>query len=209
LFIEEFLVGEEASIFAVTDGEDYIILPPSQDHKRIYDGDKGKNTGGMGAYAPAPIIDDNMMRIIERKIVSKTIEALRKENKSYSGCLYCGLMITDTGPQLIEYNCRFGDPETQVVLPIIEGDFLELLDSTARGKLNIESIEYKNSSAVCVIAASKGYPDKYEKGFEIEGLNNISEDNIIVYHAGTKLLEDKVVTNGGRVLGVTARYKKL
>ncbi len=203
IIIEEFLVGEEASIFAITDGEDYICLPSSQDHKRIGDNDTGKNTGGMGAYSPAPVITSALLKEIEEKIFSPTLKALRDENKKFNGCLYCGLMITAEGPKVVEFNCRFGDPETQAVLPLLDGDLLELLYSAAVGKINKNAVGYNNGSAVCVVAASKGYPDSYKKGFEIKGLGETIKD-IIVFHAGTRYFENKVVTNGGRVLGVTA-----
>ena len=208
IIIEEFLVGEEASIFAITDGKEFVCLPSSQDHKRIGDNDTGKNTGGMGAYAPAPIITDEMLCRIENEIVSPTLKALVNENKKFNGCLYCGLMITKESPKVVEFNCRFGDPETQAVLPLLEGDFLELLFSAAYGSLNIDSVHYSGGASVCVVAASKGYPDKYEKGFEITGLNEINNNEIIVFHAGTKEENGKYFTNGGRVLGVTSLIKK-
>ncbi len=203
IVIEEYMEGEEASIFAITDGKEYVILPSSQDHKRIFDGDKGKNTGGMGAYSPAPIITNEMLIVIEDTIIKPTIAALSKERKFYTGCLYCGLMITKNGPKVVEYNCRFGDPEIQAVLPVLEGDFLKLLFSASIGNIDKNAIKYNNGSAVCVIATSGGYPDKYDKGFEIQGLNQIHNESVIIYHAGTKEIEGKIVTNGGRVLGIT------
>ena len=203
VLIEEFLEGEEASVLAVTDGEDFICLPASQDHKRIGENDTGKNTGGMGAYAPTPIITDVLMEEIKSRIIQPTLKALFDTNKKFIGCLYVGLMITKEGPKVVEFNCRFGDPEAQAVLPLLKGDFLELLYSAAKGKLNMQAIEYSGGSAVCVVAASLGYPDEYEKGFEITGLDNLPE-KIIVFHAGTKEENGKIVTNGGRVLGVTA-----
>lgn len=204
IVIEECLFGEEASIFAICDGNDFITLPSAQDHKRIFDGDKGKNTGGMGAYSPAPIVTDEILKQVEERIIRPTLDGLRKEGIEYIGCLYCGLMITDEGPKVIEFNCRFGDPETQAVLPIVKGDFLDLLYSAASGKINKNSVSYQGGSAVCVIAASLGYPDTFEKGFEIFGLNKNYGDDIIIYHSGTKKYEDKIITNGGRVLGITA-----
>jgi phosphoribosylamine--glycine ligase len=208
IVIEEFMNGLEASIFAITDGEDYVILPLAQDHKRIYDNDEGKNTGGMGAYAPASLITDKLMAEIEDKIISRTINALAGTNKKYNGCLYAGIMITKSGPKVVEFNCRFGDPETQVVLPIIEGDFLQLLYSTAKGKIDKECIKNSDSCAVCVVASSKGYPDNYEKGKIISGIDNVDDDDTIVFHAGTMLVEDKIVTNGGRVFGITKIDRK-
>ena len=207
IIIEEFLTGEEASIFAITDGDDYICLPSAQDHKRIGDSDTGKNTGGMGAYSPARVISPAMLSEIKEKIISPTLNALREENKKFNGCLYCGLMITTEGPKVVEFNCRFGDPETQAVLPLLEGDFLELLVSTADGRINKNAVKYNNGAAVCVVAASQGYPDSYKKGFEILGLDKIDKD-IIIFQAGTKYSENKIVTNGGRVLGVTAIVEK-
>lgn len=209
IIVEEYMVGQETSIFAITDGKDFVTLPASQDHKRIFDGDKGKNTGGMGAYAPAPVVDDALKKNIEDNIIRKTIDALNEENKKYIGCLYAGLMLTSEGPKVVEFNCRFGDPETQAVLPIIDGDFLELLYSAAKGNINADSVRNSKSCAVCVVTSSAGYPESYEKGFVINGLNDAdSLDDIIVYHAGTKVLNEKIVTNGGRVLGVTAINKE-
>ena len=207
IIIEEFLFGEEASIFAITDGDKFICLPSSQDHKRIGDNDTGKNTGGMGAYSPAPLVTKELQDRIENEIISPTLKAMSKEKKKFNGCLYCGLMINEGIPKVVEFNCRFGDPETQAVLPLLEGDFLELLYSAAIGNLNKDSVHYSGGSSVCVVAASKGYPEKYEKGFEISGLDNVN-DNIIVFHAGTKEENGKILTNGGRVLGITSLIKK-
>ncbi len=203
--IEEFLIGEEASVFAITDGDNFITLPVSQDHKRALDGDKGKNTGGMGAYAPAKIVDNKLLEEIKRNIIKPTLNALKEENRKYVGCLYAGIIITNDGPKVIEFNCRFGDPETQVVLPLCDGDFVELFYSAANGKLNKNSVKYNGGASVCVVAASKGYPDKYEKGFEISGLEKFEKNgSILIYHAGTILEDGKVLSNGGRVLGVTS-----
>ena len=206
--IEEFLVGEEASIFAISDGENFITLPTAQDHKRALDGDKGKNTGGMGAYAPAKLIDSKLLDEIKRKIVKPTLLALNEENRKYIGCLYAGIIVTKEGPKVIEFNCRFGDPETQVVLPLCDGDFVKLFYSAASEKLDRKSVQYNGGSSVCVVAASSGYPDNYEKGFEIKGLEKFNEsEEIIIYHAGTKSDNNKILTNGGRVLGVTSVIK--
>jgi len=206
LIIEEFLVGEEASIFAITDGERFICLPAAQDHKRIGNGDSGKNTGGMGAYAPAPIITEELLKEIETRIIKPVLDQMLSTENKFVGCLYAGLILTKSGPKVIEFNCRFGDPETQVVLPILDGDFLELLYSSAVGNLNLNAVEYSGGCSVCVVAASKGYPDNYEKGFVINGLEKI-DDEVIVYHAGTKREDQKILTNGGRVLGVTSVIK--
>ncbi len=178
-------------------------MPSAQDHKRIGDNDTGKNTGGMGAYSPAPIISENILKEIEYKIISPTLKAMEKEGRPFAGCLYCGLMITDKGAKVVEFNCRFGDPETQVVLPLLKGDFLQLLYSASAGLLDKNVVQYSGGSSVCVVLASKGYPDSHNKGFEITGLEN-TDDDIIVYHAGTKKSGDKVLTNGGRVLGATS-----
>ncbi|HSP89009.1 MAG TPA: phosphoribosylamine--glycine ligase [Ignavibacteriaceae bacterium] len=203
IVIEEFMEGEEASILVITDGKDFVCLPSSQDHKRIGDYDTGKNTGGMGAYSPAPVITNELLTQIENKIIKPTLEGMRNEDSSFSGCLYAGLMITKYGPKVVEFNCRFGDPETQVVLPILKGDFLKLLYSSANGKLDKNAVHYEDGCAVCIVASSKGYPDSYKKGFEISGLD-INDKKIIIYHAGTDEADEKIVTNGGRVLGVTA-----
>ncbi|MEI7810887.1 MAG: phosphoribosylamine--glycine ligase [Ignavibacteria bacterium] len=203
IVIEEFMTGQEASIFAVTDGKNFICLPSAQDHKRIGDNDTGKNTGGMGAYAPAPIVTHEILNEIEVNIIRPTLDALNGEGRKFNGCLYCGIMLTPNGPKVVEFNCRFGDPETQSVLPLLEGDFLQLLSSAAKGDVDKTSVSYNGGAAVCVVAASEGYPDKYEKGFEISGLDDV-HDEAIVFHAGTKKIDGKIVTDGGRVLGVTA-----
>jgi len=207
IIIEEFLIGEEASIFAITDGDNFICLPAAQDHKRIGDNDTGKNTGGMGAYAPAPIVTNEILKLVEEKIIKPTLNQLKKTGNKFVGCLYAGLMITKDGPKVIEFNCRFGDPETQAVLPLLNGDFLELLYSAANGKLNKEAVKYSGGTSVCIVAASKGYPDEYKKGFEIIGLDNPDED-VIIYQAGTRKENSKILTNGGRVLGVTSVINK-
>ncbi len=207
ILVEEFLSGQEASIFAITDGEKFVCLPSAQDHKRIGNNDTGKNTGGMGAYAPAPVVTPQIQKEVEETIIKPTLKALKDEGRPYSGCLYVGIMITAKGPKVIEFNCRFGDPETQVVLPLLKGDFLKLLYSAAKGKLNKGAVKYKGGCSVCVVAASNGYPDNYVKGYEISGLD-LNEPGIIIYHAGTKEENGKIVTNGGRVLGITSVIKK-
>lgn len=201
--IEEFMIGDEASIFAITDGEDFLTLPAAQDHKRIGDNDTGKNTGGMGAYAPTPLITKELETTINNNIIQPIIRQLKLEGSPFIGCLYAGLMITPEGPKVVEFNCRFGDPETQVVLPLLEGDFLKLLYSAAIGKIDKLSVYYSGGCSVCVVAASDGYPDKFEKGFEISGLHS-DDPEIIIYHAGTIEKEGKIFTNAGRVLGVTS-----
>lgn len=202
--IEEFMHGEEASVFAITDGSDYVLLPASQDHKRQYDNDKGKNTGGMGAFAPATNVTSALKEKIESKIVRPTIEGMKKEGVPFVGCLYCGLMIYNDEPKVVEFNVRFGDPETQAILELIEGDFVKLFYSAANGNIEKDSIRIlKDKYSVCVVLASEGYPDEYKTGFEISGVDSV-EDFASVYHAGTKDIEGKIVTNGGRVLSVVA-----
>lgn len=205
--IEEFLEGEELSVFVITDGTDYVILPPSQDHKRIGEGDTGKNTGGMGAYSPVPFVNDELIKEIETKVILPTLKGLRKNDSKFNGCLYCGLIKTKDGIKVIEYNCRFGDPEIQAVLQLIEGDFLELLQSTAIGKVNKDAVKYNGGSAICIVAASGGYPDKYEKGYKIEGISPNS-DILKTIHAGTSEKNGDIITSGGRVLNIVAVSSK-
>ena len=203
--IEEFLRGDEASFFVVTDGERFVPLASAQDHKRILDGDQGKNTGGMGAYAPAPLVNAGIAKEVLRNIVEPTIRGMKAEGNPFAGCLYVGLMITANGPKVVEYNCRFGDPEAQVVIPLVDGDFAEVLYTAAQKKLNPAIVHQHVGSAVCVVMASKGYPDEYETGKKIDGLNaHATERDVVVFHAGTKREGDCVVTAGGRVLGVTS-----
>ncbi len=205
LVIEDFLVGEEATVLALTDSKEFVVLPPAQDHKRVLDNDQGKNTGGMGAYAPAPIISETMLDRIKRSIIRPTLLGMAAEQRPYQGCLYVGLMITETGPKVVEYNCRMGDPEAQVVLPLFESDLCDLLCEIADGKLTTSRSNWENASAVCVVIASGGYPDKYEIGKPIVGLDQVEvEEGVKVFHAGTRKEKDVIVTNGGRVLGVTA-----
>ncbi|MCH7826691.1 MAG: phosphoribosylamine--glycine ligase [Bacteroidetes bacterium] len=204
IIVEDFLTGEEASIFAITDGENFICLPSSQDHKRIGENDTGLNTGGMGAYSPAPVVSDKILEEIKTKIIKPVLTAMRESGNKFVGCLYAGLMITNEGTKVIEFNCRFGDPETQAVLPLLGGDFLKLLYSAANGNLDKEAVTYNGGCSICVVASSKGYPEEYINGYEIKGLNNINCPSVIVYHAGTKQDKGKILTNGGRVFGVTA-----
>ena len=202
--IEEFLEGEEISVFALTDGTDYVVLPTAQDHKRILEGDRGKNTGGMGAYAPAPAGSAPTIRRIEQTVIKPTIDGMAEEARPYRGCLYIGLMLTAAGPKVLEYNCRFGDPETQVVLPLIDGDLVELLDACVSGEIRHVSVRLKQASAVCVVIASAGYPDEYKTGCSITGLQTRFEEDIVIFHAGTRREQEVIQTSGGRVLGVTA-----
>lgn len=203
--VEEFLNGEEASVFSLCDGANVVTLAPAQDHKRILDGDLGKNTGGMGAYAPAPIMTADLRERVHREIVRPTLDGMQSEGTPYTGCLYVGLMMTSGGPKVLEYNCRFGDPEAQVVIPLVEGDLAEILHSAACGSLDPERARLHPASAVCIVMASRGYPDAYEVGKEIHGLEQVkAEDGEVIFHAGTKMENGRTVTSGGRVLGVTA-----
>lgn len=205
IVVEEFMKGEEASIFVLTDGTHYKLLQPAQDHKQILDGDKGKNTGGMGAYAPAPVVSSALLKRIEKEIVVPTLNGMRAEGKAYKGCLYVGLMMTKEGPKVVEFNCRLGDPEAQVVLPLIDGDLFDILFACASNSLRTIDFRFHEASAVCVVMASRGYPDEYETGKPIEGLDAVlSDEGVIVFHAGTKKENGKTVSSGGRVLGVTA-----
>ncbi len=201
--IEEFLEGEELSLFVITDGKNYIMLPPSQDYKKIYDDNKGPNTGGMGAYAPVDFVTEETLEEIEDNIVIPTIEGMRKEGREFSGCLYCGLISTNDGVKVIEYNARFGDPETQSVLSLLDGRFDMLLLSVAQGLIDRDAVQILDKKAVNVVAASEGYPGSYEKGKEIFGLENVSPP-AKVFHAGTIEKNGKIYTNGGRVLAVNA-----
>ncbi len=203
--VEEFMNGEEASVFVLTDGTSYRLLQPAQDHKQILDGDKGKNTGGMGAYAPAPIVTDSIMVRVEKEIIKPTLDGMRADGKPYKGCLYVGLMMTPAGPKVVEFNCRLGDPEAQVVLPLLETDLFELLLACSNGTLRSVEVRHHPASAVCVVMASRGYPDSYETGKPIAGLDAIRpESGVVIFHAGTRKEKETVVTSGGRVLGVTA-----
>lgn len=206
--VEDFLEGEEVTILAFSDGKTIIPMVSSQDHKRIYDGDRGPNTGGMGAYAPTLIVDDRLMKRIYDEILEPTILGLEKEGRNFKGILYAGLMISEGGPKVMEFNCRFGDPETQVVLPLLKNDIAEIFLSIIEGELDLEEIEWTDHYALCVVIASPGYPGSYEKGAEIFGLERI-KDEATVFHAGTKLYNGKFITDGGRVLGVTAIDKSM
>ncbi|MDO9465098.1 MAG: phosphoribosylamine--glycine ligase [bacterium] len=205
IMIEECLVGEEASILAFCDGESFIPMVASQDHKAIYDGDKGPNTGGMGAYSPAPVINEDMMKTISSQVFQPIINKMEKKGMSYKGVLYAGLMITESGLKVLEFNVRFGDPETQVILPRLKTDLIDIMESCIDGKLNEASIEWRNETAVCVVIASGGYPGPYKKGEKIIGIKQAEElQDVVVFHAGTVLAGVDIATSGGRVLGVTA-----
>ena len=206
--IEEFMEGEEASLLAFVDGKTVVPMIASQDHKRIYDGDKGPNTGGMGTYAPAPVLTDALRDEAMKTILEPMVGAMQKEGMPYVGCLYAGLMITPQGPKVVEFNARFGDPETQVVLPLLDSDLGQITMACATGTLTADMVKWKDSSAACVILASKGYPEISSKGDVIHG-DIKQHDTTIVFHSGTKLIGDEYVTNGGRVLGVVGLGKDL
>ena len=203
--IEEFMEGEEASLLAFTDGTTIRPMISAQDHKRAYDGDRGPNTGGMGTYAPAPVMTPEMTERAVEEILKPTIAAMAKEGRIYRGCLYLGLMVTADGPKVVEFNARFGDPETQVVLPLLDSDLVTIMCACADGTLADVPIRWKDGAAVCVVLALGGYPGHYDKGQEIHGLADAEAMGALVFHAGTAMKDGKLVTNGGRVLGVVGR----
>ena len=200
--IEEFLDGIELSCFVLTDGKSYVTLPSAKDYKRIGEGDKGLNTGGMGAVSPVPFATDELMKEIDKLVIKPTIDGFQKDNISYVGFVFIGLILVKGEIKVIEYNCRMGDPETEVVIPLIESDFLELLIATGKKELHTKTIEIKNQSACTVMLVSGGYPEAYEKGKEILGLDTVEDS--IPFHAGTTIVDGKLVTNGGRVIAVTS-----
>ncbi len=205
IVIEEFLEGPEVSVLAFTDSKTIVPMVSAKDHKRALDNDMGLNTGGMGTIAPNPYYTDEVAKECMEKIFIPTIDAMNKEGRPFKGCLFFGLMITKNGTKVIEYNCRFGDPETQVVLPLLKSDLFEIFKAVRDEKLSEIKVEFSDKSAACVVMASGGYPQKYQTGFEIEGLDNLkNEKDITVFHAGTKFENNKFLTSGGRVLGVTA-----
>ena len=208
--IEEFLTGPEVSVLSFTDGKTVVPMISSKDHKRANDNDEGLNTGGMGTIAPNPFYTPEIAAECMEKIFLPTIDAMNKEGRTFKGCLYFGLMITPKGPKVIEYNCRFGDPETQVVLPLLKSDLLEIMMAVQAGRLSEVPVEFSDETAACVVMASGGYPVKYQSGSEITGLDEKGQaEGVTVYHAGTKLVDGKFITAGGRVLGVTATGKTL
>lgn len=204
IVVEEFLTGPEVSVLAFTDGKCVKPMVSSMDHKRALDGDKGLNTGGMGTVSPNPYYTQDVAKECMDKIFIPTINAMNNEGRTFKGCLYFGLMITPKGPKVIEYNCRFGDPETQVVLPRLKTDIVDIFEAIDNETLSDLDVEWSDDACACVIMASGGYPKSYPKGIEITGLSNGQLDGVTVYHAGTKLQDNKLVTSGGRVLGVTA-----
>lgn len=210
IVVEEFMTGREVSVLSFVDGNTIKIMTSAQDHKRAKDGDQGLNTGGMGTFSPSPFYTDEVDEFCRKYIYQATVDAMRAEGREFKGIIFFGLMLTEDGPKVLEYNARFGDPETQVVLPRMKNDIVEVFEACIDGTLDEIDLEFEDNAAVCVVLASDGYPEHYDKGFEIKGLDNFKDkDGYYVFHAGTKLEEGKILTNGGRVLGVTAKGSNL
>lgn len=210
IVIEEFMTGREVSVLAFCDGKTIKCMTSAQDHKRAKDGDQGLNTGGMGTFSPSPFYNDEVEAFCEKYVYQPTIDAMAVEGRPFTGILFTGLMLTEDGPKVLEYNARFGDPEAQVVLPRMKNDIIDVMEACIDGKLSDVELEFEDNAAVCVVLASDGYPEKYDKGFEIKGLDTFKDkDAYYVFHAGTKFDGDKIVTNGGRVLGVVAKGEDL
>jgi phosphoribosylamine--glycine ligase len=203
--IEEFLSGTECSIHALIDGRSYLLLPAAQDHKQLYDGNQGPNTGGMGTFSPSKKLNAALMQEIREQILDPFMRGIQKDKIPFRGLLFPGLMLTDEGPRVLEFNCRFGDPETQVLLPRLKTDIMDLIEATIAGRLDAVNAEWDTRAAVCIVMASSGYPNHYETGKRIVGLEQAGQmDGVTVFHAGTRQHENRIVTSGGRVLGVTA-----
>lgn len=203
--IEEFMAGEEASYLVFSDGKNILPMPTSQDHKAVYDGDKGPNTGGMGAYSPAPVVTKELEERIIREIIKPLVDGMAKEGKPYKGILYAGLMITKEGPRVVEFNCRFGDPECQPIMMRMKSDIVPVLEAVIDVRLDAVTVDWEERKTVCVVMAAGGYPGSYEKGKEIKGLDAFKDRNdLVVFHAGTAVRDGEIITSGGRVLGVTA-----
>ena len=210
MVIEEFMTGREVSVLSFVDGKTIKTMTSAQDHKRAKDGDQGLNTGGMGTFSPGPFYTEEVDAFCKKYIYQPTVDAMRAEGREFKGIIFFGLMLTENGPRVLEYNARFGDPETQVVLPRMKSDIVEVFEACIDGTLDQVDLEFEDNAAVCVVLASDGYPVKYEKGFPIEGLDEFAKhDGYYCFHAGTKFDGDTIVTNGGRVLGVTAKGKDL
>ncbi len=206
IVIEEFMTGKEVSVLSFVDGKTIKIMTSAQDHKRAKDGDQGLNTGGMGTFSPSPFYTDEVDDFCKKYIYQASVDAMAAEGRPFTGIIFFGLMLTEDGPKVLEYNARFGDPEAQVVLPRMKNDIIDVFEACIDGKLDEIDLEFEDNAAVCVVLASDGYPVSYEKGFEIKGLEKFDDmDGYYVFHAGTKLDDGKIVTNGGRVLGVTAK----
>ena len=205
MVIEEFMTGREVSVLSFVDGKTIKIMTSAQDHKRAKDGDQGLNTGGMGTFSPSPFYTKEVDEFCKKYIYQKTVDAMREEGREFKGIIFFGLMLTKNGPRVLEYNARFGDPETQVVLPRMKNDIVEVFEACIDGTLDKIDLQFEDNAAVCVCLASDGYPVSYEKGFEIKGLDSFKDkDSYFCFHAGTALKDGKIVTNGGRVLGITA-----
>ena len=210
MVIEEFMTGREVSVLSFCDGKTIRIMTSAQDHKRAKDNDEGLNTGGMGTFSPSPFYTKEVDEICKKEIYQKTVDAMSAEGRPFKGVIFFGLMLTADGPKVLEYNARFGDPEAQVVLPRMKNDILDIFDACIDGKLDEYELEFEDNAAVCVVLASDGYPVSYEKGFPIEGFENFEgKDDYYCFHAGTKIADGKIVTNGGRVLGITAKGSDL
>lgn len=206
MVIEEFMTGREVSVLSFVDGKTIKIMSSAQDHKRALDGDQGLNTGGMGTFSPSPFYTDEVDAFCHKHIYQATVDAMAAEGRPFKGVIFFGLMLTEEGPKVLEYNARFGDPEAQVVLPRMKNDMIDVVEACIDGRLDQVELTFEDNAAVCVILASEGYPVSYEKGFEITGLENFEgKDGYYCFHAGTALKNDKIVTNGGRVLGITAK----
>lgn len=204
VLIEERLSGPEVSLLAFCDGRTVVPMIPARDHKRVYDGDQGPNTGGMGVFAPPPDVDDALVEEISRSVLQPVVDGMAAQGTPYTGILYAGLMLTDSGPKVLEFNCRFGDPETQVILPMLDGDLAEILNACVSGRLSPDMVGRHRGSCASVVMAAPGYPGSYPKGLPISGLDNFPEE-LFLFHAGTAVEDGQLVTSGGRVLGVTAR----
>ncbi len=210
MVVEEFMTGREVSVLSYVDGKTIKTMTSAQDHKRAMDGDQGLNTGGMGTFSPSPFYTEEVDEFCQKYIYQATVDAMRAEGREFKGIIFFGLMLTADGPRVLEYNARFGDPETQVVLPRMKTDIIEVMEACIDGKLDEVELEFEDNAAVCVVLASNGYPLKYEKGFPIEGLDEFKKhEGYYCFHAGTKFNDGQIVTNGGRVLGVTAKGKDL
>ena len=210
MVVEQFMTGREVSVLTFTDGKTIRVMTSAQDHKRAKDNDEGLNTGGMGTFSPSPFYTDEIHEYCVKNIYQPTVDAMAKEGRTFQGVIFFGLMLTADGPKVLEYNARFGDPETQVVLPRMKNDLLEVMEACVNGTLDTVDLQFENNAAVCVVLASDGYPVSYEKGFEITGLENFEgKDDYFCFHAGSKFSDGKIVTNGGRVLGVTAKGENL
>lgn len=210
IVIEEYMVGREVSVLSFVDGKTIKIMTSAQDHKRAKDGDKGLNTGGMGTFSPSPFYTDEIDSFCKENIYQKTVDAMRSEGREFKGVIFFGLMLTKDGPKVLEYNARFGDPEAQVVLPRMKNDIVDIFEACIDGTLDKIELEFEDNAAVCVVLASDGYPEHYEKGYEIKGLDAFKDkDGYYVFHAGSTVKDGAIVTNGGRVLGVTAKGENL